>query len=118
VQLPAGRYRLETSYGQTREETSITITAGQTTAQTVILNAGEAKIDVASGQDDSICSIYEAGSSHDGEPVGRASGDGLSFIVKAGVYDVECRKKGASGPPKQAQIHVVAGETLVTKIEQ
>jgi hypothetical protein len=118
VQLPAGRYRLETSYGQTRQETNITITADQTTAQTVTLNAGEAKIDLASGQDDSICAIYEAGSSHDGEPVGRASGDGLSFIVKAGVYDVECRKKGASGAAKQAQIRVVAGETLVTKIEQ
>ena len=48
LQLPEGKYIVETSYGQAVQESAITITAGQVTAETVILNGGEAKIDLGS----------------------------------------------------------------------
>ncbi len=116
LQLPEGKYLVETAYGQAVQESTVSITAGQLTSDTVVLNAGEAKIDLGA-KADSVCAIYEAGGDHKGEPLGRSSGATVSFFVKAGSYDVECRKKGPPSPIKQTQIRVIAGETQVAKIE-
>jgi hypothetical protein len=116
VQLPAGSYRVETIYGNAREESVISVTAGQVTSKTVILNAGEAKVSLPAGQTEKICAVYEAGADHKADPAGRAAGSDISFILRAGLYDLECRGKGAATPAKQAQIRVVAGETQSAKI--
>jgi hypothetical protein len=118
VQLPAGNYRLETMYGNARQETAFAITPGHVTEQHVILNAGEARISLPPGKSDNICAVYEAGSSNKNDPIGRAAGTDISFILKAGLYDVECRGKGAAAPAKPTQIRVVAGETQSAKIEE
>jgi hypothetical protein len=116
VQLPAGDYRLETVYGNAREEKAITISAGQVSTQNIILNAGEAKIN-AQGKTEKVCAVFEAGSGNKSDPVGRAAGMDISFILKAGTYDIECHSKGVPTPAKQVQIRVVAGETQSAKIE-
>lgn len=118
VQLPAGSYRLQTSYGLTSQETIVQVEAGNVTSQVITLNAGEAKVSLPSPPTERICSVYEAGSDRKGDPIGRAAGAEMSFILKAGIYDVECRNKGAPAPMKPAQIRVVAGETQSTKIEE
>ena len=42
----------------------------------------------------------------------------MSFILKAGDYEVECRAQGAPAPAKPAQIRVVAGETHEAKLAE
>lgn len=121
LQLPVGTYWLETVYGGVRQDTPVTITAGQVTSRTVILNAGEAKIHIGpdGGKDTAVCAIYEAGSDRKtATPAGRASGTDITFIVKAGLYDVECRSKAGSAAAKETQVKVVAGEAQVTNIAQ
>jgi hypothetical protein len=118
VYLPAGSYRLETVYGNAREESVVTVKAGQLISQNVILNAGEAKLSLLSGKTDKICAIYEAGADRKGGPVGRAAGSEIRLILKAGRYDVECSAKGENAPPKQTEIRVVAGEVQSAKIEE
>jgi hypothetical protein len=116
LQLPAGKYRLETSYGGAREESTVTVTAGQTTSKTVTMNAGEAKLSLPSGKQDKVCAVYEAGSDRK-TPLDRAAGADIRFVLKAGRYEVECRKKGETAPAKPTEITVVAGEVQSAKIE-
>lgn len=117
VQLPAGRYRLETEYGSARAETMVSVEAGKTASQDVILDAGEAQIGVPPGKPAQICAVFEAGAGRGAGPTGRAAGTSISFILKAGVYDLVCAAKGAAAPAKPVQIKVVAGETLQARIE-
>ena len=117
LQLPAGSYRLETIYGNAREEKAVAVTAGQTTPVTVILNAGEAKVSLPSGKSDKVCAVYEAGADRKAEPVGRAAGADIRFILKAGRYELECRGKGEDATPKQAEITIVAGEVSSARFE-
>jgi hypothetical protein len=117
LQLPSGAYRLETIYGSAREEKAVTVTAGQATPVTVILNAGEAKVSLPAGKTGKVCAVYEAGSDRKAEPAGRAAGADMRFILKAGRYDLECRGKGESAPPKQTEITIVAGEVSSAKFE-
>jgi hypothetical protein len=42
----------------------------------------------------------------------------MSFILRAGVYGVECRGQGAPAPGKPVEIRVVAGETQETKLQE
>jgi len=65
-----------------------------------------------------VCDVYEAGAGRSTGPAGRSAGNSMSFILKAGVYDVECRSQGAPAPAKQTQIQVIAGETREAKIEE
>ena len=118
LQLPAGSYRLETVYGNALEESVVTVRAGQLTSQTVILNAGEAKLSLPPGKSDKVCAVYEAGADRKSAPVGRAAGSDIRFILKAGRYDVECSGKGENAPPKQTEISVVAGEVQSAKIQE
>ena len=118
LQLPAGSYRLETIYGNAREESVVTVKAGQLTSQNVILNAGEAKLSLPTGKADKICAVYETGSDRALGPIGRAAGSDIRFILKAGRYDVECREKGDTAPPKLAAITVVAGEVQSAKFQE
>ena len=117
LQLPAGSYRIETIYGNAREENVVTVNAGQLTSKTVSLNAGEATLSLPPGKSDRICAVYQAGSDRTLGPIGRAAGSDIRFILKAGRYDVECREKGDTAPPKQAQITVVAGEVQSAKMQ-
>jgi hypothetical protein len=117
VQLPAGSYRLVTEYGYARAESAVTVTAGQTLSQTVILGSGEAKVSFSPGKTAKICDVYETGAPRTAGPAGRAAGTSISFILKAGLYDVECHGQGGSGSAKSAQIRVVAGESSQAKIE-
>jgi hypothetical protein len=117
LQLPAGSYRLETIYGNAREEKAVSVTAGQTTPVTVILNAGEAKVSLPSGGTGKVCAVYEAGADRKAEPVGRAAGADMRFILKAGRYDLECRGKGEDAPAKQTEITIVAGEVSSARFE-
>ncbi len=118
VQLPAGTYRLVTEYGNARAENVFPVAAGQTVSQTVIMGAGEAKISLASGKAAKVCDVYETGSGRSAGPAARSAGISMSFILRAGVYDVECHAQGAPAPAKQTQIRVVAGETREAKIEE
>ncbi len=115
VQIPAGNYRLETEYGNARVESAISVAAGRTVTQTVIMSAGEAKISLPAGKPAQVCAVYEAGADRNAGAAGRASGTSMSFILKAGVYEVECSAKGGHGKP--TRIHVVAGETRQAKID-
>ncbi|MBI4725301.1 MAG: hypothetical protein HY765_10070, partial [Rhodomicrobium sp.] len=92
------------------------IGAGQIASLNVVLSAGEARITLPSGKGGEVCTVYEAGADGNAAPVGRASGSAMSFILKAGLYDLECRGKTAPASAKKTQIRVVAGETQTTKI--
>ena len=116
VQLPAGDYRLETQYGNARVESAVSVTAGQTVTKSVILSAGQAKISLPAGKPARVCAVYEAGADRNAGPAGRAAGTSVSFILKAGDYEVECRAQGAPAPAKPAQIHVAAGATQEAKL--
>jgi hypothetical protein len=118
LQLPAGSYRLETVYGNAREDSMVTVKAGLLTSQNVILNAGEAKLSLPPGKSDKVCVVYEAGADRKAAPIGRAAGSDIRFILKAGRYDVECSGKSENAPPKQTQISVVAGEVQSAKIQE
>jgi hypothetical protein len=115
VQLPAGNYRIETILGNARVETPITVTPGQTVSQRIDIEAGEAKVTFAAGKPANICAVYDASAGRAAGPVGRAAGTEIDFILKAGVYDLECRPMNASAPAKQMQVSVVAGETKEAK---
>ncbi|MGO9172310.1 MAG: hypothetical protein ACLP7P_10140 [Rhodomicrobium sp.] len=117
LQIPAGSYRLETEYGNARVESAVSVAAGQTASQSVVLGAGEAKISLPAGKPARVCAVYEAGADRNAGPLGRAAGTSMSFILKAGDYDVECRHQGESEPAKRARIRVVPGETQQAKIE-
>jgi hypothetical protein len=116
LQLPAGSYRLETEYGNARVENLITVAAAQTVLQNVVVPAGEAAISFPSAKTSEVCSAYEAGADRSAGAVARAAGTSITFILKPGAYDVECRPAGASAPLRQAQIRVAAGETVSAKI--
>ena len=118
LQLPAGSYRLETVYGNVRDESVVNIKAGQLTSQNVILNAGEAKLSLSPGKSDKVCAVYEAGADRKATPIGRAAGSDIRFILKAGRYDVECSGKGENASPKQTQISVIAGEVQSVIIQE
>ena len=118
LQVPAGSYRLKSVYGNAREESLVTVKAGQITSQNVILNAGEAKLSLPSGKSDKVCAVYETGADRKAGPVGRAAGPDIRFILKAGRYDVECSGKGANAPAKPTEISVVAGEVQSAKIQE
>ena len=118
VQIPAGTYRLVTEYGNARAENTVSVAAGQTVSETVILGAGEAKISLAPGKAAKVCDVYDTGAGRSAGPAARSAGISMSFILRAGVYDVECHAQGAPAPAKQTQIHVVAGETLEAKIAE
>ncbi len=118
VQLPAGDYRLETIYGNARVESAVSVAAGQIAARTVILSAGRAKISVPSGKPARVCAVYEEGADRSAGPAGRAAGTAMSFILRAGVYGVECRAQGAPAPGKPVEIRVVAGETQEAKLQE
>jgi hypothetical protein len=117
LQLPAGDYRLETVYGAAKQESTVTVAAGRTTSKTVVLNVGEAKVSLPAGKTDKVCAVYEAGADRKSKPLGRAAGGDMRFFLKAGRYEVECRKKGEDAPQKAAEIKVVAGEVQSAKIE-
>ncbi len=118
VQLPAGDYRLETVYGNARVESVFSIAAGQTVAKTVVLSAGQAKISVPAGKPARVCAVYEEGADRGAGPAGRAAGTAMSFILRAGVYNAECRAHGAPAPAKPVEFRVVAGETQETKLQE
>ncbi len=118
LQLPAGSYRLESVYGNARQESVVTVKAGQLTTQNVILNAGEAKLSLPPGKSDEVCAVYETGADRKAGPIGRAAGSDIRFILKAGRYDVECSGKGKTAPPRQTEISVVAGEVQSAKIQE
>jgi hypothetical protein len=116
VQLPAGNYRVETVYGNVREVTTVSVSAGQTVTRNVVLNAGEAKISVPAGKPAPVCSVYANGQDRNAGPAARVAGVEMSLILKAGSYELECRANGDKSPPKQAQFLVAAGETRIAKI--
>jgi hypothetical protein len=116
VQLPAGDYRLETQYGNARVESAVSVAAGQAVTKSVVLSAGRAKISLPAGKPARVCAVYEAGADRNAGPAGRAAGTSVSFILKAGDYEVECRAQGAPAPAKPAQIHVAAGATQEAKL--
>ncbi len=118
VQLPAGDYRLETQYGNARVESAVSVTAGQAVTKSVILSAGQAKISLPPGKPARVCAVYEAGADRNAGPAGRAAGTSVSFILKAGDYEVECRAQGAPAPAKPAQIHIAAGVTQEAKLSE
>ncbi len=118
VQLPAGDYRLETQYGNARVESAVSVTAGQAVTKSVILSAGQAKISLPAGKPARVCAVYEAGADRNAGPAGRAAGTSVSFILKAGDYEVECRAQGAPAPAKPAQIRVAAGKTQEAKLAE
>jgi hypothetical protein len=116
LQLPAGSYRLETEYGNARVESLVTVTAAQTVSQNVIVPAGEAAINFPSAKTSEVCSAYEAGADRNAGAAARAAGTSITFILKPGLYDLECRPAGAQAPLQQSQIRVAAGETAHAKI--
>jgi hypothetical protein len=116
LQLPAGSYRLETEYGNARVESTVTVAAAQTVSQNIAIQAGVAEISFPSGKPSQICSAYEPGADRKAGAAARAAGSSITFILKPGVYDVECRPAGAQAPVQQAQIRVAAGETVHAKI--
>ena len=118
VQLPAGDYRLETVYGNARVESAVSVAAGQTAARNVVLSAGQAKITVPAGKPARVCAVYEEGAERSAGPAGRAAGTAMSFILRAGIYDVECRAQGAPVPAKPAEIRVVAGGVQEAKLQE
>jgi hypothetical protein len=118
VQIPAGNYRLETEYGNARAQSAVSVAAGQTSSQSVVMDAGEAAISGPAGKPAQLCTVFEAGDGHTAGPAGRAAGTSMSFILKAGLYDVECRQPGSPAPAKQTQVQVVAGETRQAKIAE
>lgn len=118
VQLPAGAYRIVTSLGDAREESTVSVTAGQTTAKSIILNAGEAKITLPPKKPDQVCAVYEAGANRTSQPAGRGAGPSMSFILKAGLYEIECKGKGTAASVKPSQLRVIAGETQTLAIDE
>jgi hypothetical protein len=116
LQLPAGNYRLETEYGNARVESTVTVAAAQTVSQNVVVQAGEAAISFPSAKVSEVCSAYETGANRQAGASARAAGNSITFILKPGVYDIECRAAGAQAPLQQAQIRVAAGETVYAKI--
>ena len=84
----------------------------------MILSAGHAKISVPSGKPARVCAVYEEGADRSAGPAGRAAGTAMSFILRAGVYGVECRAQGAAAPGKPVEIRVVAGATQETKLQE
>jgi hypothetical protein len=118
VQLPAGNYRIETILGNARVETPITVVAGQIVSQRIDIDAGEAKVRFPAGKSANVCAVYDAGAGRAAGPIGRAAGTEIDFILKAGVYDLECHPMNASTPAKQMQVSVAAGETKEAKFEE
>lgn len=118
VQLPAGNYRLETEYGNARVQNNVTVAAGQTVTKSVVLGAGEATLNLPSNKPAKVCEVFEAGAGRNAGPAGRAAGKSMSFVLKAGVYDLECRSQGAPVPVKPAQIRVVAGQVHEANIQE
>ena len=116
LELPAGKYRLETVYGNARDEISVTVKAGEVISQTVILNFGEANISLSPGKTGRICAVFEAGADRKAGPVARAAGSDIRLILKAGLYNIECAGKD-NGPVKQTEVRIVAGEVQSAKIE-
>lgn len=116
LDLPAGTYRLETVYGNARDETTVTVKAGELTSKTVILNSGEAKISLPQGKTGRVCAVFEAGADRKAGPVARAAGSDIRLILKAGLYNVECAGKD-NAAMKQTEIRVVAGEVQSAKID-
>ncbi len=118
LQLPAGAYRLESLYGNVREESVVTVTAGQLTSKDVVLNAGEAKLSLPPGKSDAVCAVFESGADRKGGPIGRAAGSDIRFILKAGRYTVECSGKGDNAPVSRTEISVAAGEVQSATIQE
>jgi hypothetical protein len=116
IDLPAGTYRLETVYGAIRDVRTVSVAAGRTTAENIILDAGEAKITLPSGKQDGVCAVYEAGGERAASPLVRAAGGEPHFILKAGRYDLECRAKNKPDAPRRAEIVIVAGEVKTTNL--
>jgi hypothetical protein len=118
VDLPAGNYRIETLAGLVRHETLVTVTPGQTTSQTIVLNAGEVKVEAPSGPPET-CEVLAAGGwMSQPRPLGRAAGPTPVFILPAGTYTINCRKPG---PPKAAWTwsgEVRAGETVEAALQR
>ncbi|MBT3070846.1 VWA domain-containing protein [Rhodomicrobium sp. Az07] len=115
IDLPAGTYRLETVYGTIRDVRTVSVAAGRTTAENIVLDAGEAKILMPPGKQEGICAVSEAGARADAAPI-RAAGGEPRFILKAGRYDLECRAKNKPDAPRRAEIVVVAGEVKTTNL--
>jgi hypothetical protein len=118
LQLPAGSYRIESVYGNAREDRTVTINAGQTASVNVIMNAGEAKVSLPSAMSGGLCEVYAADSDHKAGPIARAAGEGLHFILKAGRYDLDCRRKDGAAQSLQTKISVVAGQVQTAKVEE
>jgi hypothetical protein len=118
VQLPAGEYRLVSEYGNATVESTISVAAGQALTKNVVLGAGQAMIAVPEGKPARVCAVYEEGANRAAGPAGRAAGTLMSFILKAGAYEVECRSQGAPAPVKPAGFRVVAGQTQEAKLAE
>ncbi|ADP70629.1 hypothetical protein Rvan_1370 [Rhodomicrobium vannielii ATCC 17100] len=117
IDLPAGTYRLETVYGAIRDVRTVSVAAGRTTAENIILDAGEAKIALPFGKQDGVCAVYEAGGERAAaSPLVRAAGGEPHFILRAGRYDLECRAKNKPDAPRRAEIVIVAGEVKTTNL--
>ncbi|MGA7323675.1 MAG: hypothetical protein WBX25_04145 [Rhodomicrobium sp.] len=118
IQLPAGTYRVVTNLGDAREESTVSVTAGQTTEKSIILNPGEAMITLPPKKPDQVCAVYEAGANRASGPAGRGAGAAISFTLKSGLYDVECHGKGTTASVKPSQIRVIAGEAQTLAIDE
>ncbi len=114
VMLPEGRYRIESIAGLAKQETTVTIAAGQTTAHSVILNAGELKISAPIAGGPETCAIAKAGllGQFKAEPLGRTSGPNASFILPEGRYRLTCHPAGQPKTIRQWTGEVKAGEII------
>jgi hypothetical protein len=122
IELPAGSYRMESVFGSAVQESQITVTAGQITSQSVILNLGEARVAAASAiapgaaVSPMTCAIAVAGSDPNTVPLARASGLDIIFPVKAGVYTIACNPPGQTNAMRKADVEVRAGETQTAQL--
>lgn len=114
VDLPAGSYRVESIAGLARQEMTVTVNAGQSTSQTVVLNAGEIKVTTPIMGGPEACTISPARMLGlvSSEPLGRVSGPNASFMVPAGRYTVQCHPAGQPAAIRKWAGEIKAGEIV------
>lgn len=114
VNLPAGKYRVETVAGLIRQENTVTISPGETARLGVVLNAGELRVvpPIAGGPE--ICSLAPARllGMIGGTPLGKAAGPNASFLVPSGSYALTCHPAGQPQQKRKWSGEVKAGEVV------
>ncbi len=117
VQLPAGNYVSNRSTAPRARKGWSTVAAGQDDVEDGDLERRRGEGQPPAGKADKVCAVYEAGADRKRSRSGAPRARTCDFFLKAGRYQVECRKKGDAAPRKQAEISVVAGEVQSAKIE-